>query len=287
MSYDDGNKKENVIIAQTADFKAAYAKYQEQVQSIHNQIEASQKELAQVMGSLAQAKAALMEQYSKKVTDMGSQIDVLQAQVDDLTVKIRALDIQIQDRQQTKDAINLDFTNQRVLIDTANADIKNKMDELSNMQKKFDSDAIVLSARQSDLEEAKKEFDSYRVKELTDVLTKIKEAQDKTESANALITSAQANLKEARDAQLAINQAQSDLEAKTIVAQAVIDQAAAIKKKSDDADVQEQENSKLALQNQQDMNAIKVAKIAVSNREQSVAAREAAVAQAEIKIIGG
>ena len=42
-----------------------------------------------------------------------------------------------------------------------------------------------------------------------------------------------------------------------------------------------------ALQNQSDINEIKVARIAIHNREQDVAAREEAVTQAETKIING
>ena len=285
--FENGDKKGMTIIQNAPNFKDDLAKYTAQVEDIGVQIKAGQAELADLQVQLVQAKTDLQAQYDKRVGDLGNQISVLTQQLADLTLKSSALDTQIEDKQAILNNISLDNTAKQALLDSAWADFHKASADYVVAKKQLDDDVATLANLQAQFNTDKAVFETTKTAALADLAKQKADADASVDAANKAKADALATLNAANDALSSLEAKQADLALKTQNAQVILDGADAVQKQADQNKIDAANNSAQALQNQSDINEIKVARIAIHNREQDVAAREETVTQAETKIING
>lgn len=285
--FDDGNKDKKTIIQNAPNFEDGLAKYNAQVEEISVQIKASQAELVDVMAKLEQARVDLQTQYARRTDDLGDQISILSQQLANLTLKSSALDKQIEDKQAVLNSISLDNTVKQQQLDTSWADFHKVSADYVVAKKQLDDDMSALADLQNQLNADHAAFEAYKAAALADLTKQKADADVSLNAASKAKADALVTLNAANDALSLLETKQAALALATQNAQALIERAAEVQEQADQNKIDANANSKQALQNQADINEIKVARIAIHNREQNVAAREEAVKQAETQIIGG
>lgn len=262
------------------------ATYQAKVIELNQQIGDSQTVLAQLNEACAARQQDLDNIYEAQAADLELKTRDLRQQIDQQLATSVVLDLEIKGKAAQRDAILLDFTNERTELDLKQEDISKQ--------------AQVIAAAQTQLLLDQETFDKKKQASQAHHQETIAQL-DKRES---VISSreAEVNLKESNNAseaerlslweqgltarETSLSDSLSDFTAKKQDALLIIAQADAVIKQKQDNDAMT-ENIKIQVnQNLQDSNQIKVARIALANQTASIQQREQAVAQAE-KRIGG
>ena len=286
--FDTGNKEGGTVVTQQVpDFKTALESYNKQVTDLSVQIKAGQQELAELIIEIGKAKVDLQMQYNQKVSSLDDQISVLSTQLIDMQARVDSLNQQIQDKQATKDSISLDFKTERERLDASWLELHKSIDDYKNANAQLEPDRQEIIKVKSGLEKQEHEFEVYKA----DILAKIAKDADAAiqnkADANKVQDDALAALTKLDGVIDQIARERAALDTELANSKPILALAEELARQKEQNVIDAKANSELAMQNQQDANEIKVARVAIHNSEVAVANREATVTQAEQKIIGG
>lgn len=282
--FENGGGSIQVSI-QPPDFTAALDTYNGMVADIGIEIKAKQQELSDLQDKITQTQLDLQTKYNTKVEDLGNKIKDLIYNSGELSIQIVGLEDEIKQRQQQRDAIILDFSEKQHDIEIQLAGIKKQSDDISDIQDRLDTETQELVSKQTVFAKEVSDFKVYKqdqtalLSQLTDTITKAQnkiEAVEKDQNLNVVIL---AN----KESDLADRE--KDLNIRLAAAQLILDQADNVAKQKSQNDSDAKSNTAIALQNQKDIEQIKVAQVVMNNKDQELKAREQMVSLAEKKIV--
>jgi predicted nucleic acid-binding Zn-ribbon protein len=286
MAFDEGNNVVTVGV-QAPDFSAALEKYTEQVQEISVNIKTQQSVLDDIKAQIVLAQANLQAQYKAKISDLDNQITSMTAQLNDLQNQHQQWLDKIKSRQAQHDNISLNFSNQQDSIENAWVDfhqqVKSFLDQsaaLTKAQSQLSLDQITLQNNQSD-------FEKQKAIQQADIDQKQQAATQALSEASAIKSDALSLQTQAQTLSDQANKALADLDSKVAAAQPVLAQADEVAKQKAQNDIDAKNNAAQAIQNQEDGNQIKVAKVALNNQQQEYNSRMQTLQQAEAALKGG
>ena len=286
MGFETGDKPVKTIIQTTPDFKKSLDDYHHRVNEMGVQIKTYSDELASVQAQLAQAKADLQAQYDKTVDSLGGDIKALQLKIVDLQVQSDTLSKEIQTKQDIKNAITTDNISEHQRLDASWTEFHVATEEYLKNKDKLDWETQSLLNANVQLEKLKSDFESYKASTLADLDQKIANANELMETAKSAQAEAASVLQKANSAIDDSIRQKNELQDALAKAEPIIARANEIQTQAEKNIATQAVNDAQALQNQKDIDQIKVARIALHNKEVELSAREQNVSQAEQKIGG-
>ena len=284
MAFDMGKKDPVTALPQAPDFTASMAAYTKMVEDLSVQIKAAQATLADLQNQITQAKLALQEQYKQRLSDVGNQLTVLQAQLVTLQAESDALDQQISDKQATLAGISLDNTAKQKALDDEWLAVQKSSADVATANQQLIAGQKALADAQDAFEAEKAAFEADKAIQLANIAAekiKIADLQAKADTAQQEVA---ITLQQASSALADVQKASEDLDAKKAATAPILAQADAVTKQQAANAAQLALNSAQASRNDTDAQEIRVAKVALNNKEKELDARQQMIDLAEKKI---
>lgn len=278
--------KDKTIIQQAPDLKKLQDDYNRKVIIFENDLKKRTDALNDISARLISARADLQIQYSAKIMSKETQLADLTSQIAALKDTISSLSAEISDKKIQKNAISLDFAAERQRLDASWDEFHMAFTDYQAKQKEVNYAQDSLLRANAELETAKKSFVDYKAAALADIDQKVAAANDLIAEAKSRDADSMSVLKRVSDALTDLAQKKEAMETALTKAGPIIAQSDIIQEQASFNKKVQAENDAIALQNQTDVNQIKVLKIALHNKEMELNAREQAVSQAEQKIGG-
>lgn len=271
---------------QAPDFSAALKKYNEQVADLGVQIKAAQAELTSTQGLIRIAEAAVAETYRTKLMDLEDAIANKQKELDRLMALKVDLDAQIAARELIRDSISNDNTLEQKRLDASWADFHANVAAFKETQAKLDVDRQEYQDIKTAFNSSVKIFNDEQIEAEKTLAARVAAVEETEDRAKVAQSNAFATLQEAKDALDKLERTKADLANQTEEARPILATAEELKRLAEELAIQRKANSAQALRNQQDINEIKVARVALNNQKHDLDARQASLEQAEQKLGG-
>lgn len=285
MAFDEGTGNRPPI--QAPDFEANLEVYNSKVANIGMQIKAQQAILDQINSDIVAAQFRLRAIAVEKSDVLDQQIKVKGQTIQDLQNQHEEWLAKIASRQAEHDSISLDFSNKQKQLDNAWVDFQVQLGNYQVQFQQLNEDQSVLTKRQTQLDIDKKAFELYQSTQTSLLAKQTAEADRLTAVANEKLTEANNKMSAAIDLANTTSVARINLTNELNAAQPILAQADIISAQKAQNDIDAKNNSSIALQNQEDANQIKVARIAVNNQQQELNSRAETLSQAEAALKGG
>lgn len=286
MAFDDGDK---ILVKEDnqPDFASNLARYTEQVEAISVDIKAAQQSLADINVQIEAAKVQRQGAYDLQIKDLDQQIA-------DKTLKLQGMQTQHVDwvaklkaRQAEHDNISLNFSEDQKRLDDSWTAFRLNNSSLSDQQNQLKKDQAALLDQQNQLVINRQKFEDAKAVQQSAIDDMISDASEKQHDASNQLAAAILKASLVESATKDLGSKEADLAVKLAAAQPFLDLADAIAKQKAQNEIDAKNNSATALQNQEDYNQVRTAKIALNNNEQDYNSRMATLRQAEAALNGG
>lgn len=284
MSFDDGDK---VPLVDAPDFSQDISRYTEQVQTISIQIKSAQSILDDINSQIDVAKKQRQAAYNLQIKDLDQQIidktakiQVMQAQHADWLAKINI-------RRGQHDNISLNFTEQQKVLDDAWVAFRLNNSGMATQQAQLKRDQNILADQQASLVIDRQRFEDTKAVQQKSLDDQFGVLAAKEQGINNELSALSVKALVVENGSKILDQKQIDIDAKLSAAQLILDQAETITKQKTQNEIDANNNSALALRNQQDYNQIQVAKVALNNQQQQYNSRMATLQAAEAALKQG
>lgn len=270
------------------DFSGGIAEYTREVESISVTLRAKQEELLAVQKQINDAKALLQLQYqTTKIDPLETRVQNLQAQIDTLVAEHSQWVIKAEDRRKQFEGISLDFSSKQKALDDSWADFHVQAAQLMVDLKRLNSDEGALEINKANFAKDKVTWQDLKTSEQAVIEGMKKDTSTLLAQATQIKSDADNKMAVSVVAVQDVEVQKADFLAKINAAQPLLDLADAISKQKTQNEADAKVNADAALQNQNDANQIKVAKIVLNNQQQDYNSRMQTLLAAEAALKTG